>query len=458
MTDKTSIVILAAGKGTRLKMDIPKPLAPLEERTLIDFVLDAANTFGEITLITGHQKELVESHMKMNWDGLKYNLIHQKEQLGTGHAVQTYFNEFSRADEFKYTIVACADTPLLTKEVFESLTQEMGNGFDAVCASFIDSNPKGYGRIVHGDKGFKIVEEKDATDEEKLITEVNSGLYIFNTAYLKKNVQSLDTDNNSGEFYLTDTCKTDANVKALKFEDKELFLGVNDLYQLSVAGIRLRKRNMKEILLAGVRVVDPSHTFISTTNVGAGSFIYPNVYIDTKSKIGKNVTIEPGCFIKNSIIEDGVHLKAYSYITDSTVRKNAKIGPMSQLRPGADIGESSKIGNFVEVKKTRIAKNSSVSHLSYLGDAEIGENVNIGCGFITCNFDGANKHKTIIGDGSFIGSDVQMVAPVTIGKEAYVGSGSTINKNVPDGAFAIARERQVNKENMAKKFIKTKKK
>jgi len=451
MTDKTSIVILAAGKGTRLKMDIPKPLAPLEERTLIDFVLDAAATFGEVTLITGHQKELIETHMENNWQNLKYNLIHQEEQLGTGHAVQTYFNQFSRADDFKYTIVACADTPLLTKEVFESLTQEIDSGFDAVCASFVDQKPTGYGRIVHGDRGFKIV-------EEKLVTEVNSGLYIFNTAYLKKNVQALNTDNNSGEFYLTDACKIGANVKALKFDDKELFLGVNDLYQLSVAGIRLRSRNMKAILLAGVRVVDPSHTFISTINVGAGTFLYPNVYIDTKSKIGENVIIEPGCFIKNSIIEDGVHLKAYSYITDSTVRKNAKIGPMSQLRPGADIGEASKIGNFVEIKKSKISKNSSISHLSYLGDAEIGENVNIGCGFITCNFDGANKHKTIIGDGSFIGSDVQMVAPITIGKEAYVGSGSTINKNVPDGAFAIARERQVNKENMAKKFIKTKKK
>ncbi len=458
MTDKTSIVILAAGKGTRLKMDIPKPLAPLEERTLVDFVLDAASGFGEVTLITGYKREQVESHMEKHWGDLKYNIVHQKEQLGTGHAVRTYFDNFTSADDFKYTIVACADTPLLTKETFESLTQEIEKGFDAVCASFIDNNPTGYGRIVRAKQGFKIVEEKDATEAEKAVTEVNSGLYIFNTAYLKKNIYGLDTNNNSGEFYLTDTCKVDANVKALTFYDKDLFLGVNDLYQLSVAGIRLRKRNMMTILKAGVQVMDPSHTFISTTNVGVGSFIYPNVHIDSKSTIGKNVVIEPGCFIRNSIIEDGVHLKAYTYITDSIVRKNAKVGPMSQLRPGADIGESAKLGNFVEVKKSTIAKNSSVSHLSYLGDAQIGENVNIGCGFITCNFDGANKHMTIIGDGSFIGSDCQMVAPVTIGKEAYIGSGSTINKDVPDGAFAIARQRQVTKENMAKKFIKTKNK
>jgi bifunctional UDP-N-acetylglucosamine pyrophosphorylase/glucosamine-1-phosphate N-acetyltransferase len=457
MTNLTSIVILAAGKGTRLKMDIPKPLAPLHKTSLIDYVVKSAKNFGDLFLVTGHQGELVQDHMSKNWPDLKVNYVNQKEQLGTGHAVRTYFEQIDTAKSYKYTIVACADTPLLTEEVFQTLNDEIESGFDAVCASFIDETPKGYGRIVRSDKGFTIVEEKDATETQRKITEVNSGLYIFKTDYLNDHIFNIDSNNKGGEFYLTDTFKADANVKPLVFEDKNLFLGINDLFQLSVADRKLRNRNMKNLLAEGVRVLDMSHSYIYTEKIGVGSVIYPNVHIDVDCKIGKNVTIEPGCIINNSTIEDNVHLKAYTYLTDSIVRDSAKVGPMSQLRPGSDIGEGSKLGNFVEVKKSKIAKNTSVSHLSYVGDAEIGNNVNIGCGFITCNYDGANKHKTIIGDGSFIGSDCQMVAPITIGKDAYVGSGSTVNKDVPDGAFAIARARQTNKEDMARKFIKKKK-
>ncbi len=456
MTDLTSIVVLAAGKGTRLKMDVPKPLAPLHDKTLIDYVIESAKDFGDLYMITGHQSELVKNHVDTVWKGLHAKYVLQSEQLGTGHAVRMYFEQIQDADKYKYTIVACADTPLLTKEVFQTLKDEAKKGFDAVCASFIEKKPTGYGRIVRAGKGFSIVEEKDATDEQRLITEVNSGLYIFKTSYLKDHIFNLDSNNKAGEFYLTDTCKAEANVQPLVFEDKNLFLGVNDLYQLSVADKLYRNRNMRNLLSEGVRILDMSHSYIYTENIGVASVIYPNVHIDSKTKIGSNVTIEPGCIINNSVIEDGVHLKAYTYLTDSIVRKEAKVGPMSQLRPGSDIGEGSKLGNFVEVKKSKLAKKVSVSHLSYVGDAEIGQNVNIGCGFITCNYDGANKHKTIIGEGSFIGSDCQMVAPVNIGKEAYVGSGSTINKNVPDGAFAIARERQMNKEGMAKRFIKKK--
>lgn len=458
MADSISLVILAAGKGTRLKMNIPKPLAPIGDQTLVDFVINAAKELGQLHLITGHQHELVESYVKSNWSDLNCKFILQKEQLGTGHAVKTYFENEPKAQDFEYTIVACADTPLLTKETFEKLINEIKSGFDAVCASFIEENPTGYGRIVRADKGFSIVEHKDATAEEQKINEVNSGLYIFKTTYLKDHVFNLTSNNSAGEFYLTDTCKADANVKALLFEDKNLFLGVNDLYQLSVSDRLLRKSNSQYLMQeVGVRIIDPSHSYIYTTNIGQGSVIYPNTRICSKTKIGKDVVIEDGCIINNSIIEDGVHLKAYTYLTDAQVRKEAKVGPMAQLRPGSDIGEGSKLGNFVEVKKSKLDKKVSVSHLSYVGDAEIGEGVNIGCGFITCNYDGANKHKTVIGEGSFIGSDCQMIAPVKIGKNAYVGSGSTINKDIPDDAFAIARERQVTKEGMAKKFIKKKK-
>lgn len=458
MTNLTSIVILAAGKGTRLKMDVPKPLAPLHKSSLLDYVINSAKGFGDLFLVTGHQGELVQQHMSKQWPNLSVNYVNQTEQLGTGHAVRTYFEQISEATNYKYTIVACADTPLLTSEVFQTLVDEMSGGFEAVCATFIEKKPKGYGRIVRSAKGFTIVEEKDATDQQREITEVNSGLYIFKTDYLNDHIFNIDSNNKGGEFYLTDTCKADANVKPLVFEDKNLFLGVNDLSQLSVADRLYRNRNMNFLLReSGVRIIDPSHSYIYSENIGSGSIIFPNVHIDAATKIGMNVTIEPGCIINNSIIEDNVHLKAYTYLTDSTVRKGAKVGPMAQLRPGSDIGEGSKLGNFVEIKKSKIAKNSSVSHLSYVGDAEIGNDVNIGCGFITCNYDGANKHKTVIGDGSFIGSDCQMIAPINIGIEAYVGSGSTVNQDIPDGAFAIARARQTTKENMAKKFIKKKK-
>lgn len=457
MADLISVVILAAGKGTRLKMDVPKPLAPIQNKTLVDFVLNSSSLFGDHYLVTGHQGHLVQDHIDSNWKGLNAKYIDQKEQLGTGHAVRTYFEQASNPEKYKYTIIACADTPLLTTEVFSRLIEEIKKGYKAVCASFIEKNPTGYGRIIRGDKGFKIVEEKDATNEEKEITEVNSGLYIFETDYLKEHIFNLNSNNNAGEFYLTDTCKLNAEVEALTFDDKNLFLGVNDLYQLSLAETKLRNRNHKQLMTDGVRIIDPSHSYIYSSEVMEGSIIYPNVHIDDKSKIGKNVIIEPGCIIKNSVIEDDVHLKAYTYITDSIVKKAAKIGPMAQLRPGSEIGEGSKLGNFVEVKKSKISKNTSISHLSYVGDAEIGSDVNIGCGFITCNYDGANKHKTIIGNGSFVGSDCQMIAPVTLGEKSYIGSGSTINQNVPDGAFAIARQRQVTKEGMAKKFIKTKK-
>lgn len=456
MTDKISLVILAAGKGTRLKMEIPKPLAPLADKTLVDYVIESCKDMGDIYLVTGHQSEMIREHFAKNWAELKVNYIHQKEQLGTGHAVRTYFEQNKNARDYKYTVVACADTPLLTKEIFLSLKEEIYKGFDAVCATFIEENPGGYGRIIRSEKGFSIVEEKDASDEERKITEVNSGLYIFDTNYLNDHIFEIDSNNKAGEFYLTDTCKQGANVEALVFEDKNSFLGVNDLYQLSVADQKYRKRIAKELLMNGVRIIDMSHTYIYSKKIGLSTTIYPNVHIDSKTKIGKNVIIEPGCIIKNSNIEDGVHLKAYTYISEAVVRASAQIGPMAQIRPGSDIGEGSKLGNFVEIKKSKLDKKVSVSHLSYVGDAEIGNNVNIGCGFITCNYDGANKHKTIIGEGSFIGSDCQMIAPVSIGKNAYIGSGSTINQDVPDGAFAIARERQVTKEGMAKRFIKKK--
>jgi len=458
MSGKMSLVVLAAGKGTRLKMDFPKPLAPLHKRTLIDYVIDSLDNLGDFNFIVGHQNELVEAHIKKNFTSRNsLNFVEQKEQLGTGHAVRTYFEGSKNADAYEYTLVTCADTPLLTKDIFEKLLAEIQKGHDGVCATFKTKNPFGYGRIKRYDKGFEIVEQKDGNPDELKINEVNSGVYIFKTNYLKEHVFGLSSDNKAGEFYLTDTFKRKANVVPVLFEDEKKFIGVNDLYQLAKAERTLIQGNIFYLLSeAGVRILDPSHTYIYSRNIGRQTLIHPNVTIDENCVIGSGVTIEPGCFLENAVIEDGAHIKANTYITDSIVRKKAKVGPMAHLRPGSDIGEGSKLGNFVEIKKSIIGKNTSISHLSYVGDAEIGNEVNLGCGFITCNYDGANKHKTIIGDGSFIGSDSQMIAPIEIGKECYVASGSTINKSMKDGSFAIARGRQETKEGMARKFIKKK--
>lgn len=458
MSDKIDIVILAAGKGTRLKMDIPKPLVPIHNKTLVDYVIKSVDGLGEIFIITGHGKDLVESHISEKWNHLGVSYVVQKEQLGTGHAVRTYFDETGDTNRAKYTLVMCADTPLIEKEDIQKLVLEVKKGYQAVVATFFQDNPTGYGRILKAEKGLKIVEEKDANNTEKLVKEVNSGLYIFETAYLKDHIYGIDSNNKAGEFYLTDTFAEGRNVSALDFDVAETFLGVNNLVQLSQAEKFLTKRVMKRLMLEkGVRIIDPEQTYVYTSNVGSLTSIFPNSHIDEETTIGKNVIIEHGCTIIRSDIKDNCVIKANSYLTDSVVGESSKIGPMAQLRPGSKIGDNCKLGNFVEVKKSQISSGSSVSHLSYVGDAEIGKNVNIGCGFITCNYDGANKHKTIIGDESFIGSDCQMIAPITLGKGVYIGSGSTINKDIPDDSFAVARQRQVTKDGQAHRFIKKKK-
>lgn len=462
MSKKVGFAVLAAGEGTRLKMNLAKPMAPLCGKKLVDFPMMAALDFlqdkqGKISIITGHRREEVESYLSSNYENIEF--CFQEKQLGTGDALKSYFANSSVAETMDYTVVICADTPLIRSEHLDELLVELeSDNREAVAAIFQTNKPEGYGRIICGNPGFHIVEEKDATDEQKAVNWVNSGLYIFKTNYLKNHLNDLSSNNKANEFYLTDLFQDDRNVKAVSFKDDSTFLGVNDQIQLSQAEHLIRREINNRHLAAGVRVIDPRHTFIDyDVKIGEGSVIYPNCHIFEGCHLGSGVEVEPGCILKNTSIEDGVHLKAYSYFEDAIVRKKAVIGPFARIRPGSDIGEESKIGNFVETKKVHLDKGVKVSHLSYVGDAQVGENTNIGCGFITCNYDGANKHKTIIGKNSFIGSDSQMIAPVNIGNEAYIGSGSTINQDVPDGGFAIARARQVTKEGMAKKFIKKKK-
>ena len=464
--DEFGIVILAAGQGTRMKLDVPKPLAPIAGRTLIDFSVKAANVFlnnskrsGRISLVLGHGKEKIEQHMKEQLSDCSWESAHQKEQRGTADALRAYFNDISEAKNRKYTIVMCADTPLITAAEIEALTSELeSENLDGVAATFHEENPRGYGRIIRSTTGFKIVEEKDATTEEKKITEVNSGLYILRTEFVLNHLFKLESKNQAREFYLTDLFQADRKVKAVFFSDKYPFLGVNDLTQLQASNRLLQNRIIAKASERGVRFLAPESVLIDDqVEIDSGSIIYPNCVLEGKTKIGKNVLIESGAVIKNSEIADDAKILAYCYLEGAIVKSSASVGPFARLREGTVIGEKSKIGNFVETKKAILEDEVKVSHLSYVGDAEIGARTNIGCGFITCNYDGANKHKTIIGEDSFIGSDSQMIAPISIGKGCYVASGSTINQDMADGDFAIARTKQVTKSGMAKRFIKSSK-
>ena len=467
MGNSIGLVILAAGKGTRMKIDTPKALAKTAGKPLLDYVVEAALNFAsasslkaEIGLVVGHRKELIEEWLQKHPSREYLKTAWQKEQKGTADALKACFNDLPHFWNFDYTLVACADTPMIQASEFQALFTELTSHPElvGVAATFEAHNPKGYGRIVHGNKGFHIVEEKDANDKERNITEVNSGFYILKTKHVKEVLGSIGNNNKSGEFYLTDLFQDSFAVKPVKFSSEVPFLGINTMEQLAEVTKLLRNRKVKQLMLDGIEFLNPDAVHIDhDVKIGVGSVIYPNVTLLGKTVIGEKVVVESGSFIKNSTVHAHSEILANSYLEEALVHEKVTIGPMARLRPGADIGQESKIGNFVEVKNAKLAKGVKVSHLSYVGDAEIGENTNIGCGFITCNYDGVNKHKTKIGSNSFIGSDCQMIAPIEIGNDAFVAAGSTITKSVPDGGFAISRSQQVTKDGAAKRFLKTKK-
>ncbi len=467
MGESIGIVILAAGKGTRMKIETPKALTKALGRSLLDYVVEASLHFAkssslhsEVGLVVGHRKELLQEWLENHPSRMQLKLAWQREQRGTADALKACFNDLPHFWNFDYTLVACADTPMISAAEIGALFDEFKSHSDlvGVAATFETKEPKGYGRIVRGNLGFHIIEEKDANAQELHITEVNSGFYILKTSHLKEVLESIDNSNNSGEFYLTDLFQDRYPVKAIKFPSELPFLGINTLEQLADVTRQLKVRKIKDLMLNGVMFLQPDNVYVEhDVQVGAGSVIYPNVTLLGHSKIGEKVTLESGVFIKNSFIQSSAEILANSYLEEAVVCEEAIIGPMARLRPGTEIGRMAKVGNFVEIKKSKLASGVKVSHLSYIGDADIGENTNLGCGFITCNFDGVNKHKTKIGSNTFIGSDCQVIAPIEIGNDAFVAAGSTITKSLPDGAFGIARSQQINKDGSAKKFLKKKK-
>ena len=375
--------------------------------------------------------------------------IEQREQLGTGHAVSQAYGHVSG----DFLLIVPGDLPLLTSQVLSRLISHHNEqGADLAVLSMIPATPGAYGRLKRDTSGHpvKIVEERDATDEEFDIAEVNSGIYcVRNDEFLWLALRSLDAGNAQGEYYLTDLVEhyhhAGKHVTAIKAADPQQVMGVNSRSELAVADRSMRLRKVGELMASGVTIVDPESAYIEPdVKIGPDTVILPGTHLSGGTTVGSNCTLGPETWINASQVEDEVGIR-YSVIESARVRTGTTIGPYSHLRPGADVGPAARIGNFVEVKAARLRRGVKAGHLTYLGDSDVGENVNIGAGTITCNYDGKAKHRTVIKDGAFIGSNTSIVAPVTIGERAIIGAGSTITEDVPSEALAIGRARQVNK-------------
>jgi bifunctional UDP-N-acetylglucosamine pyrophosphorylase/glucosamine-1-phosphate N-acetyltransferase len=443
------VVILAAGKGTRMKSADPKVLHPAGGLQLIEHVLRAADTLQPATtvVVVGHMAERVEEAVRKRL-GLRFAL--QQPQLGTGHALLQA--EPDLAGKAGTVVLLSGDVPLLRPATLQALiaTHEARGAAATVLTARV-AGPHEYGRIVRENGRIAaIVEHKDATPDQRRIDEINSGIYAFALAPLFAALKSIGAANAQGEYYLPDLVgiyrSQGLTVETVLLDDPREILGVNSRRELADVTAILKATRNEELMAAGVSIVDPASAWIGPdVTVGADTVIHPNVYLEGRTRVGSNCEIHAGVRIVDSTIDDGVIINNYCVITESRVAAGARIGPFAHIRPQSDIGEGAHVGNFTELKKTTLGKGSKANHLSYLGDAIIGEKVNVGAGTITCNYDGTHKHQTVIEDGAFIGSDSQLVAPVRIGKGAYVAAGSSIVEDVPAGGLGIARGKQVNK-------------
>jgi bifunctional UDP-N-acetylglucosamine pyrophosphorylase / glucosamine-1-phosphate N-acetyltransferase len=426
-------VILAAGEGKRMRSRQPKVLHELCGRPLITYPLRLARTLADrIVLVVGPEAESIAA---VAGDGIA--IVEQRERLGTGHAVLQ-------------ARVQCqsAAGPIL-------VLHHTSTGAAATILTAIVDRPHGYGRVLRqGGRVKRIVEDRDATDDEKRVAEINTSVYCFDGGRLWRALEQVKPDNDQGEYYLTDVigllAKAGGRVEAISVDDADEALGVNDRKQLAALAAIQRRRIIDRHMLAGVTILDPATTYIDeTVTIGADTVIYPNVLIDVASEIGSDCVIGLGSQVRASRLGDRVTVKPYCVFTEAVIEDGAELGPFCHLRPKAHIGPKAKIGNFVEVKKSKIGRGSKAPHLTYIGDATVGDNVNVGAGTVTCNYDGIAKHPTTIGDGAFVGTNTTLVAPVVIGEGAYVGAGSTITKDVPPGALAVGRAHQIVKEGWA---------
>lgn len=438
-------LILAAGKGTRMKSKIPKVLHKVGGKAMLQHVIDATKRAGSSreVVIIGSGAELVEQTIT----GVEFVL--QAEQLGTGHAVLSAREKFY--DSKGTVLILCGDTPLLTSDLLKKFVDAHENSNCAATVLTAEMpDPTGYGRVTHELDGTfkKIVEDKDATDEERKIREVNAGVYCFDVQKLFAALEHVTNDNAQGEYYLPDVLPIlkGNGEKILTFAADycDETVGINSRQQLAAAERILRQRKILELMNSGVTITDPHSTFIDVdVEIGQDTIVKPNTYLEGATKIGSNCEIGPGVRFVNMVVGDNVNIQ-FSYCHDAEIDNDVTIGPYVHIRPGSRINDKVKIGNFVEVKNSNIGKGTKLPHLQYIGDSDVGENVNIGCGTVTCNYDGKNKHRTKIGDNAFIGCNTNLVAPVTVGSGAYIAAGSTITKEVPKDSLAIARARQTN--------------
>ncbi|WP_096156073.1 bifunctional UDP-N-acetylglucosamine diphosphorylase/glucosamine-1-phosphate N-acetyltransferase GlmU [Bacillus sp. FJAT-45066] len=451
---KKYAVILAAGQGTRMKSKLYKVLHPVCGKPMVEHVVDhvASLNFSSVVTVVGHGAELVKTQL-----GEQSEYVLQEEQLGTAHAVMQAAPILEGKQGI--TLVICGDTPLITPETMEKLLAEHDRTkAKATILTSYAEDPTGYGRIIRNSSGLveKIVEHKDASDDERKITEINTGTYCFDNEALFTALKNVSNDNVQGEYYLPDVIEILKNegeiVSAYQTMNLDETLGVNDRVALALAEKIMRARINKKHMVNGVTIIDSENTYISAdTLIGRDTIVYPGTSIEGKTVIGEDNVIGPNTEIKNSKIGNNTNIKQ-SVIHESEVGNEVNIGPFAHVRPDSVIGNEVKLGNFVEVKKATFGDGSKASHLSYIGDAEVGKDVNIGCGSITVNYDGKKKYLTKIEDGVFVGCNSNLVAPVTVGKGAYVAAGSTITEDVPGNALSIARARQVNKEDYVTKL------
>jgi bifunctional UDP-N-acetylglucosamine pyrophosphorylase/glucosamine-1-phosphate N-acetyltransferase len=444
LNNDLDVIILAAGQGTRMKSATIKILHAAAGRPIIDYVLDLAGAIcdRQPIMVVGHQRESVQKAV-----GERARYAVQEEQKGTGHAV---LQAAPLVDGARHVLILSGDVPLTRPETLRRLLDEHERSQNALTLlTMVLDEPAMYGRIVRDSDGAvtRIVEAKDASDDEMCIREVNAGIYVFDGAHLFDNLRNLSTDNAQGEYYLTDLLGVlrgaGHRVGAVIADDPIEALGVNSRADLASVEGEIQRRVVTKLMAEGVTFRNPATVVIdSTVSIGNDTVVYPFVTIEGTTSIGSRCVIEPGVHLTNVKVGDDVYLKTGTVAEDAIIEDEAAVGPYAHLRPGSKLGRHVKVGNFVETKKAVFGEGAKASHLSYIGDAEVGADVNIGAGTITCNYDGVNKNKTIIEDGAFIGSDTQLVAPVRIGKGAYVGAGSTITKDVPAEALALSRTPQ----------------
>jgi len=450
-------IILAAGKGTRMKSEVVKVLHPILGLPMLSYpiALSLNGIKAEKTIVVvGYQADQIKERFKN--PHIQFAL--QEEQLGTGHAALQalpFLKTFTGT-----ALILCGDVPLVKADTLRAFigTFEESHAILSVLTTVVE-DPFGYGRILRSSEGWleKIVEEKDASEKERSIREINTGIYCVKASFLMEGLGEIGRDNAQGEYYLTDLVEI-AKKKGLRcsahvVSDPVEVMGINTRVDLTMANEVLRLAKLKDLMLSGVTMVDPKTTYVDqTVEVGKDTLLYPNCHLQGKTKIGERCILEPNSKVSDSIVGDDVTIRSNSVITESKIEEGASVGPFSHLRPLSEVKTKATIGNFVEVKKSVIGKGSKANRLTFIGDAIVGEGVNIGAGTITCNDDGFERHQTIIGDRVFVGSNVELVAPVKVGNGSTIGAGSTITKDVPAGALAISRTKQKNLRGWGKKI------